>query len=127
MNRRVLVPVLLLTMVVALSGGCGDERFRPTRIVSGGDASVGESKIRSYGCGTCHTIPGVEGADGLVGPPLLKFGRRQIIAGQLANTPDNLVGWITDPKGVEPGTAMPDLQVSKDDARDIAAYLEGLG
>lgn len=46
-----------------------------------------------------------------------------MIAGELPNTPDNLVRWIKDPKLVEPGTAMPDLGLSDEQARDVAAYL----
>jgi cytochrome c1 len=108
-------------------GACSGGDFTPIRVVQGGSASVGEGLITRYGCGSCHEIPGVKGADGLVGPPLTKFGRRQFIAGELANTPENLVRWITDPKGVEPGTDMPNLGVTPDQARDIATYLEQLG
>lgn len=66
-------------------------------------------------------------ADGTVGPPLIAMGKRSFIAGELTNTPGNLVRWVMNPKDVEPGTAMPDLGVSRDDARNIAAYLERLG
>ena len=75
---------------------------------------VGKELITRLGCGSCHEIPGIKGADGLVGPPLTKFGRRQIIAGQLGNTPENLVRWLMDPKEVEPGTDMPDLGITPD-------------
>lgn len=124
--RRALSVAAALVAGALVVAGCGDD-FRPTRVVPGGSASVGEELIGAYGCGSCHEIPGVRGADGTVGPPLTKFGRRQFIAGQLANTPENLIRWITDPKGVEPGTAMPDLGVTEDEARNIAAYLESLG
>jgi cytochrome c1 len=92
-----------------------------------GDPSHGRTLIEHYGCGSCHEIPGVDGADGLVGPPLTEFGRRSYIAGQLPNNATNLERWIQDPPGVEPGTAMPDLGVGSIDARDIAAYLLSLG
>ena len=117
----------LIMVLAALAFGCSRNTFRPTRVVSGASPSVGHDLIIRYGCGSCHEIPGVKGARGLVGPPLIKFGRRQFIAGELANTPDNLIRWITDPKGVEPGTDMPDLHVSQTEGRDIAAYLERLG
>lgn len=68
-------------------------------------------------------IPGISGADGLVGPPVLLFGRRAVIAGQLPNTPENLVRWILDPPSIEPGTAMPDLGLTEAEARDVTAYL----
>ena len=79
--------------------------------------------IRRHGCGSCHEIPGVKGASGLVGPPLVHWRRRSFIAGELANTPDNLMRWLRDPKAVEPGTDMPALGVTDLEARDITAYL----
>lgn len=88
-----------------------------------GNATHGQQLISSYGCGSCHTVPGVSGARGLVGPPLYFFAERTMIAGELANTPPNLTRWIEHPKQVEPNTAMPDLGVTPQDANDMAAYL----
>jgi cytochrome c2 len=65
----------------------------------------------------------VAGANGKVGPYLTNLSDRQIIAGRLSNSPDNLEHWIQDPQGVSPGTAMPYMGVTDADARDIAAYL----
>jgi cytochrome c1 len=58
-----------------------------------------------------------------VGPPLTRFADRAYIAGQLPNDPQSLIRWIQDPQTVEPGTAMPDLGVGPEVARDMAAYL----
>ena len=44
-------------------------------------------------------------------------------SGNAYNTPDNLAAWIRRPDSVEPGTVMPTLGVSEQDARDIAGYL----
>jgi cytochrome c1 len=74
-------------------------------------------------CGSCHTIPGIQGARGAVGPPLYFFSRRTMIAGELPNTPENLVHWIRSPQSVIPGNAMPDLGLTDTQARDVAAYL----
>lgn len=76
-----------------------------------------------FGCGGCHTIPGVDGASGMVGPPLASWSRRSYIAGNLPNTPENLIRWVMDPHVVEPGTAMPDVGLEEQQARDVAAYL----
>jgi cytochrome c len=92
-----------------------------------GDPARGSQLIASYGCGSCHVVPGVRGADGLVGPPLTDFGKRSYIAGELPNNAANLQRWIQDPPSVEPGTAMPNLGVTPIDAQDIAAYLLSLG
>jgi cytochrome c len=96
-------------------------------VAHSGDPAHGEQLIENYGCGSCHVIPGVRQADGLVGPPLTSFGRRSYIAGELTNNDANLQRWIENPPAVEPGTAMPNLGVSPLDARDIAAYLLSLG
>ena len=48
---------------------------------------------------------------------------RRYIAGVLPNTSENMVRWITEPHGVDPLSAMPDLGVSEGVARDIATYL----
>ena len=123
------VAVVAAAMVgTSLLGGCFSESGRPARGISVqfGDAENGRRALAAYGCGSCHSIPGVKDADGRVGPPLAGFGSRAFIAGELANTPDNLVRWIVHPQQVEPATAMPDLGVSEQDAQDITAYLEGL-
>ena len=91
--------------------------------VEGGDAGRGETAIREYGCGACHSVPGVAGANGTVAPPLNSFAERDFIAGARRNTPEELILWIQNPQAIEPGTAMPDVGVSEEDARDIAAYL----
>jgi cytochrome c1 len=88
-----------------------------------GNPQRGKEIIQGYGCGSCHTIPGVHDAKGLVGPPLLYFSRRTMIAGELPNTQENLVSWIEHPRQVEPKTAMPDLGLTEDQAYDVAAYL----
>jgi cytochrome c1 len=93
------------------------------QLAASGDPERGRASIRSHQCGACHTIPGVTGARGIVGPPLAGFGARAFIAGELPNTPENLVRWIQDPPAIEPETAMPALGVAQSDARDIAAYL----
>ena len=69
-----------------------------------GDPDRGQRLISDYGCGSCHVVPGVNGADGLVGPPLTDFGRRSYIAGVLPNNADNLQHWISDPQS-EPARA----------------------
>jgi cytochrome c1 len=126
-GRAVTSVTALIVVTVGLAVGCGDTgRMERSNVVSFGDAQRGRDALADYGCGACHTIPGVRGADALVGPPLNHFGERAFVAGRLANTPDNLVRWIMDPTGVDPATAMPDLEVTEEDAQDMVAYLESL-
>jgi cytochrome c len=89
----------------------------------GGDPRRGEAMFIQYGCGSCHALKNVRGATGSVGPPLDGVAVRAIIGGHLSNTPDNMQRWIRDPQHVAPGTAMPDLKVGGQDARDITAFL----
>jgi cytochrome c2 len=91
--------------------------------ITDGDPERGEAMFIQYGCGSCHAASGVRTATGAVGPPLDGIGTRVIIAGHLANTPANMEQWIRDPQHVSPGTAMPDLHVGEEDARDITAFL----
>lgn len=124
MQLMVDAALLLLATACLAFTGCSRGQSPPAFSASaGGNSQVGKELIVSKGCGACHVIPGIPGARGLVGPPLYFFGRRTMIAGELANTPDNLVRWIKDPKQVEPGTAMPDLGLNDQQARDVAAYL----
>lgn len=51
------------------------------------------------------------------------FSRRTYIAGELPNQPENLVRWVSSPESVEPHTAMPNLGLNQQQARDVAAYL----
>jgi mono/diheme cytochrome c family protein len=89
-------------------------------------AQRGQLALRMYGCHACHSIPGVSGPHPQVGPPLAGFASRQLIAGRLANTHDNLVMWIRHPQRVDPRTAMPDQAVTQEHADEIAAYLATL-
>jgi cytochrome c1 len=111
------------TIALVLLTGCQPVDRNPPPEVKGGDPTAGAKDIASFGCGGCHVIPGIDGADGTVGPPLTDFGHRGFIAGELSNKPSNLMLWLRDPQGVEPGTDMPNLGVDDAQARDIAAYL----
>lgn len=95
-------------------------------LAQAGDAERGRLLLRQFGCGSCHRIPGVADARGAVGPPLAGLMRRVYLAGMLPNTPHNLERWIRDPQSLVPGTAMPDLQVGVEHARDLVAYLSTL-
>jgi cytochrome c len=117
---------LALVGLVALANACGgasEADAREAAAITGGDPSRGPDLLRKYGCQSCHSIPGVVGANGLVGPPLAGIASRSYIAGVLPNAPDNMLRWIRDPKGVDAKTAMPNTGVTPSDARHIAAYL----
>lgn len=114
----ILLSTLLLT---ALS--CNSQREAEAPMVTAGDAERGRTLIRKYGCGTCHLVPGVEGAVGTMGPPLAGIADRPILMGGIPNEPANMMKWIRDPREINPRTLMPDLNLGEQDASDIAAYL----
>ena len=90
------------------------------------DVERGRLALAQYACQACHTIPGITSSSPNVGPPLKGLASRRLIAGKLANTPDNLMRWLRHPQAVKPQTAMPDLGVTEEHARDMAAYLATL-
>jgi mono/diheme cytochrome c family protein len=87
------------------------------------DPVEGKRAMQQYACATCHDIPGITGATKPVGPPLRGMANRMFIAGVLTNTPENMVKWLMSPPSIDPLSAMPDLGITAQDARNIAAYL----
>lgn len=125
MRKLPVVALLVAAMpFLLLVTGCRGGRYASSEeIVPGGSPQAGARLIASYHCGACHMIPGIRGADGLVGPPLMLFARRTYVGGEVPNTPANLIRWIRNPPAIEPATAMPALGLSEQQARDVAAYL----
>ena len=122
MIARALIPVVALAGAAALTAcGTGTQ----TAVLPGASAARGHAVILRIGCGACHTIGGVDGANGRVGPPLTNFKRKRYIAGELPNSPANVVRWIRNPQAVRPQTIMPNLGLREDDIRDVVAYLYG--
>lgn len=93
--------------------------------VAGGDAGRGRAIVMrgDYGCTACHAVPGIGFPRGVAGPPLDGMADRAFIAGQLPNKPDVLVSFLLNPPRFVPKTGMPDVRLSLDQARDIAAFL----
>lgn len=91
--------------------------------LTSGDPTHGKALAATKGCTGCHEIPGTDGAQGNVGPSLRRIGSRVFVGGVLLNTPDNLRQWLLDPPGIDPKSAMPNVGLSDQEARDLAAYL----
>ena len=90
-------------------------------------AARGREVIARVGCGACHTIPGIGWPKGRLGPALHGFARGNLISGKLPNRPDILAAYVRDAPAVLPGTTMPAMPISEEEARDVAAYLYTLG
>lgn len=121
---RVKLAPSLAAVVVVLLALPATACSRPNEnVVPGGSVERGKVAVEAMGCGACHAIPGIRNADGMVGPPLTNIASRSILAGELANTPENMIRWIQNPQAIEPNTAMPNLGMSSQSARDITAFL----
>ncbi|WP_368737894.1 cytochrome c family protein [Massilia sp. CCM 8734] len=117
------LPIAVAAVLCAALAGCDKHAGPAPLAVAGGDAVLGKRLMEQYQCGACHAIPGVGAATGSAGPPLDKFGRRSYIAGRIPNLPGSLADWLVDPPAMKPGTTMPNVGVSKAEARHMAAYL----
>lgn len=107
-----------------LLSGCGEGDTSETNHLVQGDRSDGRRVIKAFECGVCHTIPGIAGADGIVGPSLAGFGDRSYIGGIMPNRPELLVQWIRNAPDFAPDTGMPAFpMVTERQALDIATYL----
>jgi hypothetical protein len=95
--------------------------------IEGGDPDHGRTLIHAYGCGTCHTIAGIRGARGKVGPRLDDYSQQHMLAGFLPNAPRYLIAWLMDPVALKEQTGMPSLGIDEAEARHIASYLYTLG
>lgn len=119
---------LVLACGVAVIGGSRiSEHMQENRAVAEalthGNPDRAPMLLIRYGCAGCHTISGVPGADGKVGPDLTGLRARVYIAGVARNDGDMLVRWIVDPPSIVPRTAMPKTGIDERDARDVAAFL----
>jgi putative membrane protein len=121
--RRVTATLMLIGCASLLLAACSEAQSEQPVPNFDGNAKRGSFLIEKYGCGGCHLIPKVPNAEGNVGPPLMRIGSRIYIAGSLHNSPENMATWIEHPQQIRPGSAMPDLNVSPQDSRDLTAFL----
>jgi cytochrome c2 len=112
----------LIFFLLLIGAGC-EAQLPDREPATGGSPRRGKELILKFGCGSCHTIPGVRGATATVGPPLEHFRKRVYIAGRAANNAEQLLRWIVNPRSLDPQTAMPAVGADEAQARDIAAYL----
>jgi cytochrome c oxidase subunit 2 len=90
-----------------------------------GQAAEGQAIYARSACVGCHTIRGVSA--GVLGPDLTHFAtRRNLAAGMLPSTADNLTRWLLDPPAIKPGVKMPKVGLSETEARAVAEYLLSL-
>jgi len=91
--------------------------------MTGGNPELGRKRLAQHSCVSCHVIPGVPRGDGKSAQSLAHWYWRRTFLNTYKNTPENLEKWLEMPSHRKPSTAMPDLNVSPQDSRDMAAYL----
>lgn len=89
----------------------------------GNDPHAQAKALIASHCAACHVVPGVASAIGRVGPSLAGIAKQQVIAGKYANNPLTMQRWLMHPQALQPGSAMPDMGLTADQARIIASYL----
>jgi len=112
-------------LAVAMLTAC-KEVPGPRYVRGGADADKGLALIKETACGACHEIPGVDWPKGRTGPSLVGYDDIGLIAGAVPNTSENLASFIRNAPEVKPGSTMPPMPVTQEQARDIAAYLYSL-
>ena len=97
----------------------------PDRTPTLGDASAatGRRLVSEKGCVACHIFPDVTWPRGGLGPSLEGFARQGLIAGRLPNQPGVLMQFVRNAPALVPGTAMPSILMTDQEARDVTAYL----
>jgi len=86
----------------------------------------GREIFETTACVNCHTVRGTP-AEGTFGPDLTHLmSRETIAAGAAPNTPENLRIWIRDPDALKPGSLMPAMNLSDEDANAVTQYMESL-
>ncbi|MBB3593094.1 mono/diheme cytochrome c family protein [Rhizobium sp. BK529] len=125
LNYALTTFVLALTFIGFAADRVRDKEKRQAVAIAmtSGDPSRAPAIFRRYGCGGCHVIPGIPGADGKVGGPLIDLRQRLYIGGVASNTSENLVQWIVFPQRFSANSGMPATGISEAEARDLAAYL----
>ena len=100
------------------------ETYDMDRIPLAGDTGNGEMLINSLGCLGCHRMEEDPNSNGK--PSFDEMHRQQgpnlIYAGSKTNQ-QWIYNWIRSPQSYHPGTKMPDLRLTKQEAADISAYL----
>jgi cytochrome c2 len=108
-NRHWIVALALLASLDAC--GAGESRHAEAK------------RLIASHCGACHIVPGVRSTVGRVGPSLDGIASRQFIAGRFVNNHATMVEWLMRPQAMAPGSAMPDMGLSRSQAMAIADYL----
>lgn len=118
----------IILILIALSlMSCNSFSKRPLKREQENDVDWGKKLVQSYGCISCHEIPGMVGNSETIGPSLKNWSKRKYIAGKVPNRHEELTKWLMKPHAIDKRTSMPSLGLTKDEASAIASFLATLG
>jgi cytochrome c oxidase subunit 2 len=101
-------------------------QLQPAAAPGGDTAAKGLALFQQTSCVNCHAIKGTP-AHGSTAPDLTHFAsRRQLGAGIVDNTPENLHRWLADPGMVKPGVLMPNFKFTDEQVTQLVTYFETL-
>jgi cytochrome c oxidase subunit 2 len=99
---------------------------KPALIPTDPTAKAGMGIFFAQTCANCHAIGGTT-AIASAAPDLTHFaGRKDLAAGVIANTPQNLRAWLKNPQQIKPGCLMPNFNLNDRQLDELVAYLETL-
>lgn len=124
MIRRIPIFWGLILSICMLSACDGPPDRTPA--VDSESVERGKTVFVEAGCASCHSISGIKWPQGGLGPSLDDFANQNLIAGKLANRPGNLMNFIRNAPAYVPDGAMPEVELTDKEARDVAAYLLSL-
>ena len=128
----------MVLIVTVLATGCASGSATPGAAVAtrgpialhtpapgiAGNPTIGQQLVMTRGCGGCHTVSGVPGANGVAGPNLTNVVLRPTLAGdRLPMSPEMMTRWLLDPHALKPDTSMPNVGLSQQEAQDLTAFL----
>ncbi|CAM3961131.1 cytochrome c oxidase subunit II [Alkalicoccus chagannorensis] len=94
-------------------------------IVEGeGEVAAQGREVFEGNCINCHAV-GDEG--GAQGPNMTNYGEREVVAGFLDYTEENLYDWIRDPDALKPDNEMPGFDESAISDDEMDALIEYIG
>jgi cytochrome c oxidase subunit 2 len=103
-----------------------EHQARPAEDPIAESAQAGKNFFFAQTCANCHAIGGTT-AVRTAGPDLTHLAtRRQLAAGLMDNTPQNLAHWLKNPQKLKPGCQMPNFSLTNEQAAQLVAYLEEL-
>ena len=103
-----------------------NQQLTPEPTPPAGLATEGASEFETR-CAICHSVRGLPGNHGVLGPDLTHLmGRHTIAAGTLTNNTANLAAWISNAQGIKPGVDMPTENLSGPQLQALLAYMKSL-